>query len=808
MGSLARDVRFALRALRKSPGFTAVALLTLALGIGANTAIFSVVDAVLLSPLPYPQPERLVAVLQTLPAKGVWNAGLSYLNFSDFAREAHAFEGLAAVRLHDYTLTGQGEPALVVGGSVTATLFPVLGARAMLGRGLTPSDDAPEAPAVAVLSERLWRERFGADPAVLGKVVTLDARPATVVGVMPKTFKTPPEAPPTELWVTLAHDPVFGDLKQKRAGHYLKIVGRLKSGVSIGQAQAELATIGEGLARQYPAENEGWGVRLLPLAESLVGDVRRALLVLLGAVGLVFLIACANVANLLLARASARGREVAIRAALGAGRGRLVGQLGTECLVLALAGGALGLSAAWASLKALKAWLPADLPRVSEIGLDVRVLLFSLAVSLASAVVFGLAPVLHLSGGRVWDALKEGALGSGESGRRIRMRSVLVVAETAVSFMLLVGAGLLGRSFLKLSEVDPGFTAAHVLTAGLSLPRNQYAKPDEWRSFYRELVERLKAEPGVDAAAAALPLPLTGSGLNFAFQVEGRAPEKAGNESANYTAATADYFRVMGVRLVAGRLITAADTPESEKVCLVSEAFVRRYFPGESPLGRRLVFGFTRGVSREIVGVVGDVRRDGLGSPSQPEMYVPFDQDPWWAAYLAIRANGDPAPLSAAVRRHVRALDPTLPIAAVEPMGQFVTDSVAQPRFRTTLLGLFAATALVLSLVGLYGVVSYNVGQRTREVGLRMALGAQPGDVTRLILAHGLGLAGLGLAAGLAGAILMTRSLSGLLFGVAPVDPATYAGVAALFLAAGLSACYVPARRAMRVDPVQALRSE
>jgi predicted permease len=808
MSSLGQDARFAARTLVRSPGFTTVALLTLAIGIGASTAIFSIVNAVLLAPLRYPQPERLVAVYQTLPSKSVWASGLSYPNFTDFARDARSFEGMAAIRLHDYTLTGQGEPTLVVGGSVTANLFSVLGGRALLGRGLVPADGAPEAPAVAVLSERIWRERFGADPAVVGRTVTLDARPATVVGVMPATFKTPPEAPPTELWLTLAHDPVFGDLRQRRGGHYLKVVARLAAGVSIGQAQAELATIGKGLSQRYPTENEGWDARAVPLAESLVGDVRKPLFVLLGAVALVFLIACANVANLLLARASARGREVAIRAALGAGRARLAAQLGTECVVLALAGGLLGLLAAYASVRGLRAWLPADLPRISEIGVDARVLVFSLVVSLAAAVVFGLAPILQLSGGRLFDALKEGGQGSGESGRRLRLRSLLVVVETAVSFMLLVGAGLLGKSFLLLSDVNLGFRPEHVLTAGLSLPRNQYSKPEEWIAFYRELVDRLKTRPGVDAVAAALPLPLTGSGLNFGFQVEGRAAEKPGNQSANYTAATADYFRVMGIRLLSGRLFGSGDTPESAKVCLISEAFARRTFPGEDPLGKRLVFGFTKGVSREIVGVVGDVRRDGLASPSQPEMYVPFGQDAWWAAYLALRTTGDPARLSATVRNEVRALDPTLPIAAVEPMGQFVTDSVAQPRFRTSLLGLFAATALVLSLVGLYGVVSYNVGRRTREVGVRMALGARGSDVVRLVLANGLGLAGLGLAAGLAGAFLVTRWLSGLLYGVSPLDPATYAGVALLFLAALLSACYVPARRATQVDPVRALRAE
>jgi putative ABC transport system permease protein len=805
---LLQDLRYAVRALRKSPAFTAVALATLALGIGANTAIFSVVNAVLLKPLVFPESGRLVAFYQTLPREGVMNNGVSYLNYADFASRSRSFEQLGALRMHDFTLTGRGEPALVVAGTVTGNIFQLLRTKPLLGRSLTAADEAPDAPAVAVLSERLWRERFGGAPAAVGQTVRLDQKVFTVVGVMPGRFRSPPDRPPAELWTALAQDPVFGDLRQRRGGHYLTVVGRLRPGVALATAQAEVATLAAGLARQFPKENEGWGTRIVPLAESLVSGVRTALSVLLGAVALVFLIACVNVANLMLMRSSARSRELAVRTALGAGRGRLARQLLTESLVLGLSGGALGVALALSGMKALKAWLPADLPRVSEVGIDGRVLIFSFFASLAATLVFGVGPALAAGRANLSAALREGSAGAGESGGRRRLRGLLIAGETAFSFVLLVGAALLIRSFVRLQEVPLGFRPAGVLTAGMSLPRTQYADPQQWIGFYTALVDRLAAEPGVEAAAASLPLPLAGAGLNFAFSIEGHAEEPGADKSANYTAATPGYFRVMGVPLVSGRTFSQRDGATAPRVCVVSAAFARRYFPGENPLGKRLVFGFPSPVAREIVGVVGDVKRDGLALPSQPEMYVPFVQEPWWAAYALVRTSGDPARLSSAMRADVKALDPSLPLEDVAPMRQFVDDSVAQPRFRTTVLGLFGAAALLLAVLGIYGVISYSVGRRTREVGIRLALGAAPSDVLRMVLFEGLGLVALGLALGLAGALLSTRYLSSLLFEVSRLDALSYAGVAALLLLAGLAASWLPARRATRVDPVSALRAE
>jgi putative ABC transport system permease protein len=809
MPDLIQDLRYGVRALLRTRGFTAVALATLALGIGANTAIFSVVDAVLLKPLPYARPDRLVRVYQTLPSQGVDNNGTSYPNYADWAARVRAFEDLGAIRLHDYTLTDRGEPALVVAGTLTSNVFRLLRARPLLGRGLVASDDSAGAAPVAVLTEKLWRQRFGGDPSAVGKTVALDRRLFTVVGVMPASFTTPPEIPVAELWTPLTQDPVFADLRERRGGHYLTVVGRLADGRTREQAQAELASVVSALGRAYPKENEGWGVRLVPLADSLVSGFRTALLVLLGAVALVFLIACANIANLLLARASSRSREIAIRTALGAGRGRLARQFLTECLVLSLAGGALGVALAYAAMGALRRLLPDDLPRAGEIAVDSRVLIFSLCASVLAALVFGLAPALQTGGTSLSSSLREGSAGSGESGRRRRLRAALVVAETALSFVLLVGAGLLARSFVRLRETPLGFDPSGVLTAGMSLPRSQYDQPAQWTGFFSSLVERLRGEPGVQSVAVALPLPLMGGGLNFGFRVEGRAlPPGASEPSANYTAMTPDYFRLMRIPLIRGRLFTEADGADRPKVCVVSADLARLYFPDEDPIGRRLVFGARESVPHEIVGVVGNVKRDGLAVVSRPEMYVPFAQEPWWAGYVTVRTSGDPASLAPAVRAHVRALDATLPIEEAQPMTRTVYDSAAQPRFRTTLLAAFGAAALLLAALGLYGVVSYGVGRRTRELGIRVALGAQRGDVLRMILGEGLLLAGIGLAVGLAGALVLTRYLSSLLFEVGRLDPATYAAVAATLLGASLLAGLLPARRATRVDPVTALRQE
>jgi putative ABC transport system permease protein len=641
--------------------------------------------------------------------------------------------------------------------------------------------------------------------------VNLDDAPFTIVGVVSDSLQPPPANPRADLWVALTHDPVFGDLEKRRGGHYLRIIGRLRKGIAPSAAQAELSAIGSVLARDYPKDNAGWEVRVVPLADTVVRGVRTALLVLLGAVGLVFLIACANVANLLLVRAGARSREVAIRTALGAGRARLLRQFLTESLVLALAGGVLGVALAFAGVRGLRAWVPADLPRLNEIALDSRVLLFSLAASFAAAFLFGLAPAMDASRVELSEALKEGSMGAGESGSRRRIRNLLVIGETAFSFILLIGAALLGRSFERLQHVDLGIRPAQVLSSGMSLPRTKYSKPEQWLGFYGQLVERLKTQPGVESVTAALPLPLSGGGLNFSFQVEGRASTTpSAEQDANYTSVLGDYFRVLGVRLVSGRLFDARDAGGTPNVCLISSAFARQHFPGENPLGKRLLFGFVATKAREIVGIVSDVHRDGPAVPSRPEMYVPFAQDPCWAAYVAIRVpeGRDPLLLASALREQVRALDPEMPVSDIQPFTQTVSDAVAQPRFRTTLLALFGATALLLAVIGIYGVISYTVGRRTREVGIRMTLGASAGDVLRLVLRQGIGLTAAGLAVGIAGALLLTRSLSTLLFEVSALDVPTWSAVAVLLITAGLAACWIPARRAMRLDPARALRHD
>ena len=808
MAALLQDLRYGIRTLAKNPGFTIVAVLTLALGIGANTAIFSVVDAVLLRPLPYPQSERLFVVYQTLPQDPAQNTGVSYPNYLDWTQQNQAFDSIAAARGNSQALSGQGEPTYIESGSVTSNYFDVLRVKPMLGRTLQSSDDALDASPVVVMSETLWRARFGADPAIVGKTITLEQHAVTVAGIVPAYFHPSVPDSAAQLWVPLRQDGVFSDMHGRRAGHYLAVLGRLKPGVTAAQAQSEMAALQDRLAEQYPNENKGWGIRIVSLQADMAGNVRAALLVLLGAVGFVFLIACANVASLQLARAASRRKEIAIRVALGAGRQRLLRQFLTESVLLSFIGGAVGLVLAYEALQGLIAWLPADLPRVSEIHVDARVLAFGLALSVLSGVIFGLAPAWHSSESRLAEAL-EGARGAGEERTSHRARNAFVIAETALAIVLLIGAGLLIRSFARLQQVNVGFNPAQLLTAQVGLPRAKYAKPEQWISFYQQTLERMNALPGAQEAAVAVPLPLSDSYINLAFEIEGRPPRaKSESPTADFVAISPNYFHVLQVPLLRGREFRGADSESGPKVCVISSSVAQQLFPNDSALGQRILIGYPTNSSREIVGIVGDVKDSDLSARQTAQIYVPFVQNPLWAADIAVRARGNPSSLGGALREQIRAIDSALPVAEVKPMEEAIGSSIAQPRFRTALLSLFGAAALLLAAIGIYGVLAYTVTQQTREIGIRMALGANPGRVLRLVLARGLRLAGAGTVIGVLAALLLTRLLGSLLFDVSATDPLTFAAVAGLLLAVALLACYVPARRAMRVDPMVALRYE
>jgi len=806
-----QDGRFAWRMLRKNPGFTAVAVLTLALGIGANTAIFSVVYATLFKSLPYPHSEQLFSVFQQMTTNTSVKTGWSHANLEDLRRQSKSFVEFAGAQSHQLTLSDHGEPIVLNTSVVTPELFSLFGVAPIAGRQFTAEDGKPGSPGVAILSESLWRGTFGGNYSILGASINLDKQPYTVVGIMPSSFRFPQIRQADQVWVPLLHDPLFGPWMPRRGGHWLQVTGRLKPGVSIAQAQAELNNIAANLAAQYPEDDNGWDIRTVPLRVLLVGDVRGALLILLGAVGLVLLIACANIANLLLARATSRAREIAVRATLGAGRSRIVRQLVSETAVLGLLGGLAGVALAYIGVHTLTAFLPPGLPQVNPIRVDYSVLAFALILSLLASVGFGLAPAYFAANSNLQSSLREGGGRSGESSRSRRARGVFAALEIALAMVLLVAAGLLLRSFSNLLAVSPGFDVQHVMKAEVSLPRAQYSTPQQWIQFSDQLLAVIHSEPGLERAAVAIPLPLADGNVNLAFDIVG-APKVAQAEThtANYVAASTEYFRVMGIPLLSGRAFDERDRMPAAPVALISQAMARTYFPNQQPIGKHIVFGFPPdpGISREIVGVVGDVRDVGLGADPGPMMYAPFAQAPFPGAVIAVKSPLELAPVASAIRRSVARLDKDLPVTDVAEMTQVLETSVAQPRFRTQLIALFAAIALALAASGIFGVISYSVSCRTNEIGIRVALGATRPQILKMVLGETLTLAAIGLAVGIPASLAAARLLGTMLFGVSARDPRTLLAVGLSLTAVALAAGYVPARRAVRIDPLQALRHE
>ena len=802
METLFKDLRYGIRSLLKQPVFALVAISTLALAIGGNSAMFTVVNAVLLRPLQYPESDRLVVLEGSNPARGITRSSMSTLDFVDWQSQNKVFEHMAAFISGGNLLNTGEETERVRATWVTGDFFSVLRSPGLRGRTLQPDDAQTGHDAVAVISYGLWQRRFGADEKLVGKQVTLSGKSSTIVGVMPKEFNYPDQ---TELWV-----PFPLDMTEHRDNRYLSVVARLKPGANVSQAQAELDTINQRLAQSYTETNTGWTARVSNLQDNLVGQVRLSLLVLLFAVVFVLLIACANIANLLLARGTSRQREIALRSALGASRFRIVRQLLTESFVLSLVGGGLGLMLGFWLTRLLVAISPANTPRFDEIRPDSRVFIFTIAITVLTSLVFGLAPALQASRINQAERLKEGSRGNAGSGHSKRLRGALMVAEIAMSFMLLVGAGLLIKSFLHLREVNPGLNPDHVLTVRVVAPPAKYKEDAQRAAFFREVNERLQSLPGVQSVGMILSLPLGGDTFNLwrGYIREGRPAIPEENGDAAYLPISPDYFRTLQVPLISGRAFTNQDTDQSTKVIIVNETTARRLWPGQSPIGRHITIWRDDKFPREIVGVVGETKASLDNEPGE-QMFVPYAQDPTWPTMsLVIRTNSDPAAISAAVRNEVRAVDKTAPVYNVRTMNDVLATSVAPRRTPMLLLTAFAGVALMLAMMGIYGVTAYYVTQRTQEIGIRMALGAQIRDVLKLVLKGGMGLAVIGVGAGLLGAFVLTRWMTTLLFGVKPTDWITFAAVSACLLFTALLACYLPARRATKVDPLVALRYE
>jgi putative ABC transport system permease protein len=806
-----QDARYGARLLRKNPGFTAVAVLTLALGIGANTAIFSIVNAVLLRSLPYPDSNQLVLMFNVPLQQPDALSSISYRDFTLCREQNRVFSEIAGNAFHDLTLTGADEPSIVNAAAVTPEIFPLLNAKPLAGRTLLPEDGKQGAAPVAVLNENLWRSHFGSNPTLIGQSITLDKRSFTVVGILPASFRYPDGAPRQDVWISVAQDPLFGPLISQPDVRLVVGIGRLKPGVSVTQAQAEMDTLGARFAKDFPAQDSGFTIRIEPYRQAVVGNVKSALLILLGAVGLLLLIACANIANLLLSRGTSRAREIAMRMALGAGRARIVRQLLTESALLGLLGGFAGVLLAASSVWSLRPFLPSEVIRISPIHVGGAVLVFALLLSLVAVVAFGLAPALLAAPSNLQTNFKEGGDRTGQrSGQHVR--SCLAIAEISLAMVLLVAGGLFMRSFALVTSVNPGFDSTNVTEAEVSLPQFQYSTPQQWTAFSNELLARLHAQPGLRDSALAAPLPMDRQGqASLAFSIVGNPPLAPGeSDSADYTTASPDYFRVMRIPLLRGRFFSEHDTASNPNVAIISETLARRYFPNQDPIGRQMRFGFSpnSNVPREIIGVVGDLRDAALSRKPGPMMYVPFAQAPLYGGEVVVRSSSSASRIAAGIRQTVHSIDKDLPVTDVESFPDAVGASVAQERFRTVMMSSFSGIALILAAVGIFGVISYSASQRTHEIGIRIALGAQQRNVLRLILGQGARLALLGLGIGAAAALPLTHLMAGLLYGVSGTDPLTFGTVGIVLFGVAVTACYIPARRAMRVDPMVALRHE
>ncbi len=809
MADLLRDLRLALRQALQNPGFTLAAVLTLALGIGAATAIFSLVDAILLRPLPFAEQDRLISVWGEIVPRGQHHVEVSLADYAGWRDGNHVLSGLALVTTNDsdVAMTGRGEPLHVRARLTSDNLFAVLGAEALLGRTFLPGQEDRPGTSVVLLSHRFWQRHFAADPAAVGQKILLDGEPHLIVGVMPREFRYPDDA---DLWTTLSGIYAVPDLRDLRIFH---AVGRLKPGVTQKQAEQDLLRGSVQMQREHPLANQDFTSDVFPLPREILGDTRPALLLLLAAVALLLLIACANVAGLLLARSAGRQKETALRIALGAPRGRIVRQLLTESALLALLAAGLGLFLAWAGLRVVAAIGPGDIPRLDEVGLDGRAVLFSLAAALATAGLFGLAPALQTTGASLTLALKEGGKSSA-SRHASRLRNLLVAGEVALALVVLVMAGLVLRSFAELQRTDLGFQPRNLLTFRLTLYGANYPEPHRWAALFRAVRERVAALPGVESASVVLLRPLSGPiGWDSDFTVEGQTPEQqATNPTSNQERVSPGYFATLGIPLLQGRDFAWSDTPESQLVVIVNRSTAERFWPGESPLGKRLRWGSARQTDAPwltVVGVVGDARYRSI-EVSRPDLYIPFLQRPHWAMDLVARTQGDPERLARPVSDAVHAVDPTLPVTHLTTMEREVEESLGRPRLRALILAVFAGLALVLAAVGLYGIIAWSVAQRGREIAIRMALGAGQGAVVRLVLRQGLGLTVAGLAAGLVGALALVATgwLGDLLYNVAPHDLLTFLAVPLLLLTVASVASLLPARRATRVDPLVVLRAE